>query len=175
MSIYGRFFKPEEKSTLRKVIDRVDAMSPMDCRAYIQSSWDAMCELYKVKNDDGSFEYNVAANERHEQEHKPLIEYIDACIEHANNRASTEADIDLANHMKCIKDIIIEDIYDVYTPNGYGDMQYDHQYVMNVLLEDRAKNITMWPMMKWACEWNPKMKEYRKLYDKYEKIGREEN
>ena len=77
--------------------------------------------------------------------------------------------------MDCIKDIIIEDIYEVYQPDGYGDMKYDHQNVMNVLLDDTANNITMWPMMKWACDWNPKMKQYRKLYDKYEKIGREEN
>ena len=175
MSLYGRFFKPEEKSTLRRVLDRVDAMSPLDCRAYIQGELDAMKELYKKEGPGGKLVFDEAANERHEEDHRPLLEYIDACIDHANNRASTEADIDLANHMKCIKDIIIEDIYDVYTPDGYGDMQYDHQYVMNVLLEDRAKNITMWPMMRWACDWNPKMKEYRKLYDKYEKIGREEN
>ena len=171
MSLYGRFFKPEEKSTLRKVLDRVDAMSPMDCRAYVESSMIAMKELYKVKNDDGSLEYNVAANERHELEHLPLLEYIDACIEHANNRASTEADIDLRNHMRCIKDIIANDIYEVYQPDGYGSHNYDNQRVMNVFLDDSSKNITMWPMMRWACDWNPKMKEYRKLYDKYEQMG----
>ena len=174
MSIYGRFFEPSEKSTLRKVIDRVEAMSPMDCRSYIQGSWDAMCELYKVKNDDGSFEYNVAANERHELEHKPLIEYIDACIDHAAKRRSTEADIDLMQHMKCIKDIIANDIYEVYQPDGYGNMNYDNQRVMDVLLNDRSKNITMWPMMRWATQWNPKMKEYKKLYDKYEQMAWDE-
>ena len=173
MSLYGRFFKPEEKNTLRKVLDRVDGMSPLDCRAYIQGELDAMRELYSKQDDKGKLVYDEEANKRHEEDHRPLLEYIDACIEHASNRSSTEADIDLANHMKCIKDIIIEDIYDVYTPDGYGDMKYDHQHVMNVLLDDRAKNITMWPMMKWACEWNPKMKEYRKLYDKYEEMGRE--
>ena len=73
--------------------------------------------------------------------------------------------------MQCIKDIIADDILDTYAPDGYGNMNYDNQRVMNVLLEDRAKNITMWPMMRWASPWNPKMKEYRKLYDKYEKMG----
>ena len=25
----------------------------------------------------------------------------------------------------------------------------------------------MWPSMRWASTWNPKTKEYQKLYDKY--------
>ena len=175
MSLYGRFFKPEEKNTLRKVLDRVDGMSPLDCRAYIQGELDAMKELYSKKAKNGRLVYDKEANKRHEEDHRPLLEYIDACIEHANNRSSTEADIDLNRHMQCIRDIIAHDILDVYSPDGYGSFNYDNQRVMSVLLDDTSKNITMWPMMKWACEWNPKMKEYRKLYDKYEKIGREEN
>ena len=77
-------------------------------------------------------------------------------------------------HMKCIKDIIANDILEVFQPDGYGNMNYDNQRVMNVLLDDRSKNITMWPMMRWASQWNPKMKEYRKLYDKYEQMAWDE-
>ena len=175
MSLYGRFFKPEEKSTLRRVLDRVDAMSPLDCRAYIQGELDAMKELYKKENDKGRLVYDKEANKRHEEDHRPLLEYIDACIEHANNRRSTEADIDLMQHMRCIKDIIARDILSVYEPDGYGSCNYDNQRVMDVLLNDRSKNITMWPMMRWASDWNPKMKEYKKLYDKYEQMAWEEN
>ena len=175
MSLYGRFFKPEEKSTLRRVLDRVDAMSPLDCRAYIQGELDAMKELYKKEGPGGKLVFDEAANERHEEDHRPLLEYIDACIDHAAKRRSTEADIDLMQHMRCIKDIIARDILDVYAPDGYGNMNYDNQRVMTVLLDDRSKNITMWPMMRWASDWNPKMKEYKKLYDKYEQMAWEEN
>ena len=174
MSLYGRFFKPEEKSTLRRVLDRVDAMSPLDCRAYIQGELDAMKELYKKEGPGGKLVFDEAANERHEEDHRPLLEYIDACIDHAAKRRSTEADIDLMQHMRCIKDIIADDILDVYAPDGYGNMNYDNQRVMTVLLDDRSKNITMWPMMRWASDWNPKMKEYKKLYDKYEKMAWDE-
>ena len=41
---------------------------------------------------------------------------------------------------------------------------------MDILLDDKSRNITMWPMMRWATEWNPKVKEYKKLYDKYEQL-----
>ena len=174
MSLYGRHFKPQEKNTLRRVIDRVAGMSILDCRAYIASELEAMKELYKKQNDKGRLVYDKEANKRHEEDHRPLLDYIDACIEHANNRRSTEADIDLMQHMRCIKDIIARDILDVYAPDGYGNMNYDNQRVMTVLLDDRSKNITMWPMMRWASDWNPKMKEYKKLYDKYEKMAWDE-
>ena len=174
MSLYGRFFKPEEKSTLRKVLDRVDGMSPLDCRAYIQGELDAMKELYKKKNDKGRLVYDKEANKRHEEEHRPLLDYIDNEIEKAHKKSSTEADIDLVYNMQCIKDLIASDILDTYEPDGYGNMNYDNQRVMNILLDDRAKNITMWPMMRWASNWNPKMKEYRKLYDKYEQMAWDE-
>ena len=92
-------------------------------------------------------------------------------IEHADNRASTEAEIDLHNNMQCIRDIIARDILSVYEPDGYGSSNYDNQRVMDILLDDTSKNITMWAMMRWASEWNPNMKEYRKLYQKYEKMA----
>ena len=174
MSLYGRFFKPEEKSTLRRVLDRVDAMSPMDCRAYIDAELIAMRELYKKENDKGRLVYDKEANKRHEEEHRPLLDYIDSEIEKAEKSSSTEGDIALVNNMRCIKDIIVSDILSVYEPDGYGSMNYDNQRVMDVLVNDSSKNITMWPMMRWASQWNPKMKEYRKLYDKYEQMAWDE-
>ena len=47
MSLYGRFFKPSEKTHVRRVLDRTDVMTPVECRAYIMSDWNAMKELYK--------------------------------------------------------------------------------------------------------------------------------
>ena len=175
MSLYGRFFKPEEKSTLRRVLDRVDAMRPLDCRAYIASELEAMKELYRKKAKNGRLVYDKEENERHEREHRPLLDYIDAEIEKAHKASSTEADIDLVYNMQCIKDIIASDILDTYAPDGYGASKYDDMRVLDVILNDRAKNITMWPMMRWASQWNPNMAEYRKLYEKYEKMAWDED
>ena len=79
---------------------------------------------------------------------------------------STEGDIDCWNDLICIRDIIASDILSVYDADGYGSSNYDNMHVMDILLDNPEKNITMWPMMRWASEWNPRMKEYKKLYDK---------
>ena len=172
MSLYGRHFKPEEKNTLRRVIDRVAGMSILDCRAYIASELEAMKELYKKQNDKGRLVYDKEANKRHEEEHKPFLDYIDSLLEKKGK--STEGDIQVERDMQCIRDIIADDLLDTYEPDGYGSSKYDDMYVLNVILDDVTKNITMWPMMRWASQWNPKMKEYRKLYEKYEEIGRDQ-
>ena len=39
--------------------------------------------------------------------------------------------------------------------------------VMDILLDDESKNLTMWPSMKWAARWNPKTYAYSELYEKY--------
>ena len=172
MSLYGRHFKPKEKNTLRRVLDRVAGMSILDCRAYIASELEAMKELYKKENDKGRLVYDKEANKRHVEEHKPFLDYIDSLLEKKGK--STEGDIQVDRDMRCIRDIIADDLLSTYEPDGYGNTKYDDQYVLNVLLDDVTKNITMWPMMRWASQWNPKMKEYRKLYDKYEEIGRDQ-
>ena len=59
------------------------------------------------------------------------------------------------------------DILSVYEPDGYGSNNYDDMKVMDILLSDDSKNLTMWPNMKWASEWNPSVEGYKKLYDKY--------
>ena len=165
MSFYGRFFKPEEKTTLRRIQDRVAGMTILDCRAYIQGELDAMRELYKKENDKGTLVYDKEANKRHESEHRPLLDYIDAVIDKTGK--STEGDIQAHRDMQCIKDLIASDIYSVYQPDGYGNTRYDDIKVMDILLDDTSRNITMWPMMRWASTWNPKMKGYQELYDKY--------
>ena len=165
MSFYGRFFKPEEKTDMRRILDRVAGMTILDCRAYIQSELDAMRELYKKENDKGTLVYDKEANKRHESEHRPLLDYIDAVIEKTGH--STEGDIQAHRDMQCIKDLIASDIYSVYQADGYGNTRYDDIKVMDILLDDTSRNITMWPMMRWASTWNPKMKGYQELYDKY--------
>ena len=172
MSLYGRFFKPGEKNTLRRVMDRVAGMSILDCRAYIASELEAMKNLYMKKGPGDKLVYDEEANERHVEEHKPFLDYIDSLLEKKGK--STEGDIQVERDMQCIRDIIAKDLLSTYEPDGYGSTRYDDIYVLDVLIDDVAKNITMWPMMRWASEWNPKMKEYRKLYDKYEKIGRDQ-
>lgn len=172
MSLYGRFFKPEEKNILRKVLDRVDGMTLLDCRAYIEGEFIAMKELYKKKARNGRLVYDKEANDRHAQDHQPLLDYIDTVI--SKTGKSTEGDIQAHRDIGCIRDIIARDILSVYEPDGYGCSKYDDQRVMDILLADTSKNITMWPMMRWSNEWNPKMKEYKKLYDKYEKMAWDE-
>ena len=65
MSLYGRFFKPEEKLTFRKVLDRVGVFSAVECRAYIESDRQAMYELFK-KEVDGKLVYDKKENVKEE-------------------------------------------------------------------------------------------------------------
>ena len=167
MSLYGRFFKPSEKTTVRRVLDRTDVMSAVECRAYIMSEWQAMRELYRKENCNGVMVYDREANNKFEQEHKPFIEYIDSVISKQKESSSTEGDIQANRDLQCIRDIIASDILDTYSLDGYGNSRYDDIKVMDILLDDTSKNLTMWPSMRWAAEWNPKTKEYQKLYDKY--------
>ena len=164
MSFYGRFFKPEEKMTFRKVLDRVGVFTAVECKAYIESSRQALYQLHK-KDVDGKLVFDEQENKRIDEDHQPLIDYIDAVIYRQGK--STEEDINCWNDLICIRDYIVQDILSVYEPDGYGSNNYDDMKVMDILLSDDSKNLTMWPNMKWASEWNPSVREYRKLYDKY--------
>ena len=68
MSFYGRFFKPEEKLTFRKVLDRVAVFSAVECKAYIESSRQALYQLHK-KDVDGKFGLLCRS-------FQPLLEYL---------------------------------------------------------------------------------------------------
>ena len=164
MSFYGRFFKPEEKMTFRKVLDRVAVFSAVECKAYIESSRQALYQLHK-KDVDGKLVFDEQENKRIDEDHQPLIDYIDAVIYRQGK--STEEDINCWNDLICIRDYIVADILSVYEPDGYGSNNYDDMKVMDILLSDDSKNLTMWPNMKWASEWNPSVEGYKKLYDKY--------
>ena len=165
MSFYGRFFKPEEKLTFRKVLDRVAVFSAVECKAYIESNRQALYHLHSIQDDNGECVFDKEQNERTDLDHQPLIDYIDEVISRQNK--STEMDIQCWNDLICIRDYIASDILEVYQPDGYGSNNYDDIKVMDILLDDESKNLTMWPSMKWASTWNPKTKEYKKLYDKY--------
>ena len=165
MSLYGRFFNPKQKNTLRKVLDRTRALSAVECLAYIKSENIAMKELYKKKDDNDKLVYDNKENDRHDIEHQPYIDYINEVI--SRQGKSTEGDIQANTDLICIRDIIAADILSVYDSDGYGSTNYDNTHVMDELLLDESSNITMWPSMRWACEWNPSTKEYQKLYDKY--------
>ena len=164
MSFYGRFFKPEEKLTFRKVLDRVAVFSAVECKAYIESSRQALYQLHK-KDVDGKLVFDEQENKRIDEDHQPLIDYIDAVIYRQGK--STEEDINCWNDLICIRDYIVADILSVYEPDGYGSNNYDDMKVMDILLSDDSKNLTMWPNMKWASEWNPSVEGYKKHYDKY--------
>ena len=164
MSFYGRFFSPTGKTLYRRVSDRCAVLTAVECKAYIESSRQALYELHKTEVD-GKLVYDKKDNERTDMDHQPYIDYIDEVI--SRQGKSTEGDIQCWNDLICIRDEIASDIISVYQADGYGSHNYDDQKVMDILLDDDSRNITMWPMMKWASEWNPKMKQYRKLYEKY--------
>ena len=164
MSFYGRFFKPEEKMTFRKVLDRVGVFTAVECKAYIESSRQALYQLHKSEVD-GKLVFDKKENQRIDEDHQPLIDYIDEVI--SRQGKSTEEDINCWNDLICIRDYIVQDILSVYQPDGYGSHNYDDIKVMDILLSDDSKNLTMWPNMKWASEWNPSVEGYKKLYDKY--------
>ena len=164
MSFYGRFFKPEEKMTFRKVLDKVGVFTAVECKAYIESSRQALYQLWKTE-EDGKFVFDKNENKKIDEEHQPLIDYIDEVI--SRQGKSTEEDIQANRDLDCIRDYIVQDILSVYQPDGYGSSNYDDMKVMDILLSDDSKNLTMWPNMKWASEWNPQVQGYKKLYDKY--------
>ena len=164
MSLYGRFFKPEQKMDFRKVLDRVGVFTAVECKAYIESDRQAMYELHKSEVD-GKLVLDAFQKTKIDEDHQPLIDYIDEVI--SRQGKSTEGDIDCWNDLICIRDYIAADILSVYQPDGYGSHNYDDMKVMDILLADESRNLTMWPSMKWASEWNPKVSGYRKLYEKY--------
>ena len=164
MSFYGRFFDPKEKLTFRKVLDRVGVFTAADCRAYIESSRQALFQLYK-KEVDGKYVFDEIANAKVDEDIQPFIDYIDEVI--SRQGKSTEGDIQAWNDLICIRDYIAQDILSVYEADGYGSHNYDDMKVMDILLSDDSKNLTMWPNMKWASDWNPQVQGYKKLYDKY--------
>ena len=169
MSLNGRFFKPNEKTILRKIQDRVAVMTSLECKAYVKSSWDALKELHKTENNKGNLVYDRSENKKIEKDHKPYIEYINKII--SKESFSTEDDVQAWNYLRPIRDIIVEDIYDIYTVDGYGIHNYDDIKVMDILLNDANQDITIWPQMKWASSWNPKTKKYLELYSKLLKKG----
>ena len=165
MSFYGRFFKPEEKLTFRKVLDRVGVFTAVECKAYIESNRQALYHLHSIQQDDGSVKFDLQENEKIDLDHQPFIDYIDEVISRQNK--STEGDAQCWNDLICIRDYIAQDILGVYQPDGYGANNYDDMKVMDILLDDESKNLTMWPSMKWAARWNPKTYAYSELYEKY--------
>ena len=165
MSFYGRFFKPEEKLTFRKVLDRVCVFTAVECKAYIESNRQALYHLHSIQQDDGSVKFDLQENEKIDIDHQPFIDYIDEVISRQNK--STEGDAQCWNDLICIRDYIAQDILGVYQPDGYGANNYDDMKVMDILLDDESKNLTMWPSMKWAARWNPKTYAYSELYEKY--------
>ena len=165
MSFYGRFFEPQEKLTFRKVLDRVSTFTAVECKAYIESSRQALYELYKKEDKKGNFVFDKVANQKVDDDVQPFIDYIDEVI--SRQGKSTEQDIDCWNDLICIRDYIVQDILTVYEADGYGSHNYDNIKVMDILLDDTSKNLTMWPLLQYASDWNPKMQGYKKLYNKY--------
>ena len=59
MSFYGRFFKPEEKLTFRKVLNRVGVFTAVECKAYIESNRQALYHLHSIQGDNGDVKFDI--------------------------------------------------------------------------------------------------------------------
>ena len=76
MSFYGRFFKPEEKLTFRKVLDRVGVFTAVECKAYIESNRQALYHLHSIQQDDGSVKFDLEENKKIERQTSNMKETI---------------------------------------------------------------------------------------------------
>ena len=69
MSFYGRFFKPEEKLTHRRVLDRVGVFTAVECKAYIESNRQALYHLHSIQQDDGSVKFDLEENKAEQEKY----------------------------------------------------------------------------------------------------------
>ena len=72
MSFYGRFFKPEEILTHRKVLDRVGVFTAVECKAYIESNRQALYHLHSIEDGD-SVKFDL-------EENKKVLQLLDFAI-----------------------------------------------------------------------------------------------
>ena len=74
MSLYGRFFSPDEKTTLRKVLDRTSVLTAVECLAYITNEKQAMHELFSKKAKNGRYVYDMVIDSPNLDSTRRIIE-----------------------------------------------------------------------------------------------------
>lgn len=164
----NRWFNPQEKTSYRKIWDRVSTLELGNIESYIRGAYIAHLNL--VTESDKS----VAGLENRESDihadYKPILDYIDELK--ARDINSTEKQIDLDRDLMCLRDMIAADMHNAYEWDVYGQSRYDEQKILDYFLDrpkmaDRA--LVEYPRLIWASNWN-KDKENQKYYKKAQKI-----
>ena len=155
--LHGRFFNKNEKTNIRKILDRTSTLNLQECRSYIQASYDAMHRLHD-------------SDERIADDYKPLFDYLDSLG--GRDITSTEKQQDLYNDLDCIRDIIASDMHQAYQADGYGSTRYEDQEILGMLLEKSNRELMLYPAIIWSTHWS-KSKTNKKMYALRDKLRKE--
>ena len=155
--LHGRFFNKNDKTNIRKILDRTSTLNLQECRSYIQASYDSMHRLHE-------------SDERIADDYKPLFDYLDSLG--ARDISSTEKQQDLYNDLDCIRDIIASDMHQAYQADGYGSTRYEDQEILDMLLEKSNRELMLYPAIIWSTHWS-KSKTNKKMYALRDKLRKE--
>ena len=159
--IGNRFFKPEHKTSFRRIWDRVSILQLGNIESYIRGAYIAHLNLYGDEQERIKYV---------EEDYKPLFDYIDELK--ARDINSTEKQIDLDRDLNCLRDIIAEDMHLAYEADGYGHSRYEERDILDYFLDrpkmaDRA--LVEYPRLVWSTKWLDE-KENKKFYKLKQKI-----
>ena len=164
----NRWFNPNEKTSYRKIWDRVSTLSLIEIGAYIRGAYIAHLNL--VTESDKS----VAGLENRENDihadYKPIIQYIEELESRDIN--STEKQLDLERDLLCLKDMIAADMHNAYEWDVDGNSRYDEQKILDYILDVNKNPIVLlqdYPRLIWASNWNKDI-ENQKYYKLSQKI-----
>ena len=157
--IGNRFFKPTDKTSFRRIWDRVSTLELGNIESYIRGAYIAHLNLYGDEENLGL-----------EDDYKPLFDYIDELK--ARDINSTEKQIDLDRDLNCLRDLIASDMHNAYECDGYGGSRYEERDILDYFLSrpkmaDRA--LVEYPRIIWDTKWLDE-KENKKFYKLKQKI-----
>lgn len=159
--IGNRFFKPTDKTSIRRIWDRVSTLEIGNIESYIRGAYIAHLNLYGDEQERIKYV---------EEDYKPLFDYIDELK--ARDINSTEKQIDLDRDLNCLRDLIAADMHTAYESDGYGGSRYEERDILDYFLArpkmaDRA--LVEYPRIIWATKWLDE-KENKKFYKLKQKI-----
>ena len=113
----NRWFNPQEKTSYRKVWDRVSTLSLIEIGAYIRGAYKAHLNLVTPETYTEEENLKNRLDDIH-ADYKPIIEYLEELESRDIN--STEKDIDLWNDSICLRDMIASDMHKAYEWDVFG-------------------------------------------------------
>ena len=166
--IGNRWFNPKEKTSYRKIWDRVSTLSLIEIGAYIRGAYKAHLNLVTPETYTEKENLKNRMNDIH-ADYKPIIEYIEELESRDIN--STERQLQLDRDLLCLRDMIAADMHNAYEWDVYGQTRYDEQKILDYILEDKNPIVLLqdYPRLVWASSWN-KDRENQKYYKLSQKI-----